>query len=88
MAPRWQKPRHPSYRRARKQNIPPTVVWHNKSDRAKLKLMKNWITTKIKLDVNNNEINRFLFKTYTIDSKGNALDETSKQIFGLIDFKK
>lgn len=38
--------------------------------------MENWITTKIVLDLNKNEINRFLFKTYTVDSNGNTLDET------------
>ena len=38
--------------------------------------MESWITTKIELDVNKNEINRFLFKNYTVDSNGNTLDET------------
>jgi len=38
--------------------------------------MKNWITTKIKLDVNKNELSRFHFKSFTLDSKGNTLDET------------
>jgi hypothetical protein len=38
--------------------------------------MENWITTKIKLDVNKIEIDRFLFKKYTVDSNGKTLDET------------
>lgn len=38
--------------------------------------MENWITTKIKLDVNKIEINRFLFRKYTVDSNGKTLDET------------
>ncbi len=38
--------------------------------------MENWRTTKILLDFNKNEINQFLFKTFTIDSNGNTLDET------------
>lgn len=38
--------------------------------------MDKWITTKIELDTNKNEINRFHFKTFTMDSKGNTLDET------------
>jgi hypothetical protein len=37
--------------------------------------MGKWITTKIELDINKNEINRFLFKNYTVDSKGKTLDE-------------
>jgi len=38
--------------------------------------MDNWITTKIELDTDKNEINRFHFKTFTMDSNGNTLDET------------
>lgn len=38
--------------------------------------MDNWITTKIELDTNKNEINRFHFMTFTMDSNGNTLDET------------
>lgn len=38
--------------------------------------MENKTTTKIELDINKQEINRFLFKEYTIDSFGNILDET------------
>ena len=38
--------------------------------------MESRITTKIKLDVNKKEINRFLFKMYTVDSSGKTLDET------------
>ena len=38
--------------------------------------MQVWITTKIKLDRDKNEIERFLFKESTIDSRGNVLDET------------
>jgi hypothetical protein len=38
--------------------------------------MQTWITTKIKLDRDKNEIERFLFKEFTIDSRGNILDET------------
>lgn len=38
--------------------------------------MENWITTKIKLDPYDNEINRFLFKKITINSNGNNLVET------------
>ena len=32
IAPRWQKPRQPSYRRARKQNIPPNVSTNYEKD--------------------------------------------------------
>jgi hypothetical protein len=38
--------------------------------------MDNWITTKIELDINRNEINSYHFKTFTLDSNGNILDET------------
>ena len=38
--------------------------------------MENWIVTKIELDVDKNEIGRFVFKEYTADSEGNILDET------------
>lgn len=38
--------------------------------------MDKWITTKIELDANKNEINRYHFKSFTVDSNGNTLDET------------
>ncbi|MCU4177348.1 hypothetical protein [Carboxylicivirga sp. N1Y90] len=38
--------------------------------------MDIWITTKIVLDANSAELNRFHFKTFTMDSNGNTLDET------------
>lgn len=50
--------------------------------------MKNWITTKIKLDVNKNEINRFLFKSYTVDSDGKILNETEYDLASAIIYKR
>ncbi len=38
--------------------------------------MQSWTTTKTQLDLNKNEKESFQFKTYTIDSKGQTLDET------------
>jgi len=38
--------------------------------------MDKWITTKIELDASKNEINRYHFKSFTVDSNGNTLDET------------
>lgn len=38
--------------------------------------MESWIVTKIELDVDKNEIGRFVFKEFTADSAGNVIDET------------
>jgi hypothetical protein len=38
--------------------------------------MEKWIITKIELDIDKKELNEYLFKSFTIDSKGNTLDET------------
>lgn len=38
--------------------------------------MQSWTTTKIELDIDKNETGRFLFKEFTLDSRGNVLDET------------
>lgn len=38
--------------------------------------METWITTKIELDINKKEINRYTFKEFTVDANGNVLDET------------
>jgi len=38
--------------------------------------MLTWTTTKIKLDRDKNEVDRYLFKEFTVDAKGNVLDET------------
>ncbi|MBL4593766.1 MAG: hypothetical protein JKX68_08135 [Flavobacteriales bacterium] len=38
--------------------------------------MQNRITTKIELDRNKNELNRFIYKSFTIDSNDYIIDET------------
>ncbi|MCG8698529.1 MAG: hypothetical protein MI922_10785 [Bacteroidales bacterium] len=38
--------------------------------------MDKWETTKIKLDSEKNEICKFRFKTYSVNTKGNPVDET------------
>lgn len=38
--------------------------------------MDKWITTKIELDANKKEIDRYHFKSFTVNSKGNILDES------------
>jgi hypothetical protein len=38
--------------------------------------MQVWTTTKIQLDLDKNETERFLFKEFTINSRGDVLDET------------
>jgi len=38
--------------------------------------MDKWITTKIELDTDKREIGRYHFKRFTVDTKGNTLDET------------
>lgn len=50
--------------------------------------MKNWITTKIELDTNKNETNKFLFKEYTVDDNGDTHDETEYDEHGEIICKR
>lgn len=38
--------------------------------------MHNWIITKVELDVNKNEVAKYLYKLYSVNSKGQTLDET------------
>jgi hypothetical protein len=47
-----------------------------------------WITTKIELDTNKKEVNRFFFKEYTVDDNGNTHDETEYDEFGNIVCKR
>ncbi|MFZ7133392.1 MAG: hypothetical protein ACOWWR_13650 [Eubacteriales bacterium] len=42
--------------------------------------MKNWITTEIELDTNKKEKNRFLNRKFTLDAKGNILEEIEYDI--------
>lgn len=38
--------------------------------------MENWTTRKIELDTDKKEVNKYLFKSFTIDARGNMLNET------------
>lgn len=38
--------------------------------------MESWITTKTELNTNKEEVSKFLFKVFTVDSNGKTLDET------------
>lgn len=38
--------------------------------------MESWIITKVELDIDKNETNRFVFKEFTVTSDGKVLDET------------
>jgi hypothetical protein len=50
--------------------------------------MKSYITTKVNLDVDKNEIYRFVSKKYTVDNNGQTLDETEFDDEGDVVYKR
>lgn len=50
--------------------------------------MKNYITTKINLDVDKKETSRFVSKNYTVDNNGQILDETEFDAEGDVVYRR